>query len=127
MKYTLSLFLLLLFVPLVRAQQTDVEEFLSGKSGITAEPINVTGLQFEKGFLIFIEQSLDHHNPEKGKFLQRVWLSVKDSAKNYPVVMVTEGYSANRNYNSELSRLLNANQIIVEHRYFSESVPDFID
>jgi len=41
--------------------------------------------------------------------------------------MVTEGYAANRNYNSELAQLLDANQIIVEHRYFSESTLDSLD
>ncbi len=127
MRNTLNVIILLLFTLVVQAQQTDIEKFLSGKSGITVESINVPGLQFEKGFLMFIEQPLDHKHPEKGIFKQRVWLSVKDTVNAHPVVMVTEGYAANRNYNSELSRLLNANQIIVEHRYFSESTPDTID
>jgi len=71
---------------------------------------------------IRIPQPLDHRHPEKGQFMQRIWLSHVDSLR--PVVFITEGYAAKRNYVSELSRLLDANQIIVEHRYFGESVPD---
>ncbi len=127
MKNTFYLSLLLLLTPFVQAQQSDVEKFLSGKSGLTVETIEAPGSQFEKGFLIFIEQPLDHKHPEKGVFKQRIWLSVKDTVNAHPVVMITEGYAANRNYNSELSRLLNSNQIIVEHRYFSESTPDSLD
>jgi hypothetical protein len=41
--------------------------------------------------------------------------------------MVTEGYMAPRNYVSELARLVKSNQVIVEHRYFDQSVPDSID
>ena len=33
----------------------------------------------------------------------------------------------NRNYEFELTKLLDANQIIVEHRYFGESMPDSLD
>ncbi len=44
-----------------------------------------------------------------------------------PMVFVTEGYSANRNSKTELSIILGANQIIVEHRYFGKSVPENLD
>jgi len=42
-------------------------------------------------------------------------------------VMITGGYSANRNYLSEPASILGCNQIIVEHRYFGESLPDSLD
>lgn len=76
-------------------------------------------------FKISIEQPIDHNNPEAGVFSQKVYLSHFDI--NQPVVFVTEGYQARRNYLSEPARLLNANQIIVEHRFFGESVPDSLD
>jgi predicted Zn-dependent protease len=44
-----------------------------------------------------------------------------------PVVMVTEGYSRGFNYQSELAKAMGANQVIVEHRYYGESVPDSMD
>ena len=73
-------------------------------------------------FEIIVEQPLDHHHPELGSFTQRIFLSHMDASR--PVVLVTEGYMATRNYTSELARLLKANQIIVEHRFFGQSVPD---
>ncbi|MCD6090102.1 MAG: hypothetical protein J7J72_01250 [Bacteroidales bacterium] len=76
-------------------------------------------------FKISIEQAIDHNNPKSGVFSQKIYLSHFDV--NQPVVLVTEGYQARRNYLSEPARLLNANQIIVEHRFFGESAPDSLD
>ena len=69
-----------------------------------------------------VEQPIDHHNPEKGTFKQRVWLSYRSS--DAPVVLVTEGYMAPRNYTTELAEIVKGNQVIVEHRFFGKSVPD---
>ncbi|MBE9466894.1 MAG: peptidase [Bacteroidetes bacterium] len=77
---------------------------------------------YKSAYELKIIQPVDHNNPDGEKFTQRVYLSHIDFSK--PVVFITEGYSANRNYKSELSDLLNSNQIIVEHRYFGESKPD---
>jgi hypothetical protein len=40
------------------------------------------------------------------------------------VVLVTSGYTCTGNYPTELSDILDANQIAVEHRYFGESTPE---
>jgi len=77
---------------------------------------------FKENYLVWFEQPIDHNNPEGGTFKQRVWLSHKNESA--PVVMVTEGYSAPAAYKSELAELLDANQIVVEHRFFGESVPE---
>ena len=77
---------------------------------------------YKSAYELKILQPLDHNNPDGEKFTQKVYLSHIDYSK--PVVFITEGYSANRNYKSELSSLLECNQIIVEHRYFGESKPD---
>jgi hypothetical protein len=77
---------------------------------------------FKENYLIYFEQPLDHNNPDAGTFKQRVWLSHKKNTA--PMVMVTEGYSAPAPYKSELAELLSANQIVVEHRFFGESVPE---
>lgn len=92
---------------------------------ISAEKIKTDSSLFEQSWLIWFNQPLDHRHPEKGSFKQRIWLSHKNNEA--PVVMVTEGYSAKRNYTSELAKLTNANQIIVEHRFFAKSQPDSID
>lgn len=72
-----------------------------------------------------IKQPLDHDNPEKGYFYQRAFLNHKGF--DNPVVMVTEGYTCTANWPTELSMLLDANQIAVEHRYFGISFPDSLD
>jgi hypothetical protein len=76
---------------------------------------------FEKSYLVWVEQPIDHDNPAAGTFKQRVWLSHKSLSA--PMVVITEGYSAPHNYVSELASMLGANQIIIEHRFFGESVP----
>ncbi|MBN2777998.1 MAG: aminopeptidase [Bacteroidales bacterium] len=80
---------------------------------------------FTEKYLILFEQYLDPAVPEIGIFRQRVFLSHK--SYDAPVVYITEGYNADyaesQNYTNELSKILDANQICVEHRYFAESVP----
>ncbi len=85
-----------------------------------------TNKSFSEKYLIVFEQYLDSSIPEAGTFQQRVYLSHK--SYNAPVVFITEGYSADyaesKNYVNELTRILDANQICVEHRFFSESTPE---
>ena len=88
---------------------------------ITFQPVSGDPF-FKEHYLVWFEQPVDHANPGAGTFKQRVWLSHRDVSA--PVVMVTEGYSAPAPYKSELADLLNANQIVVEHRFFGESVPE---
>lgn len=84
---------------------------------------------FKEKYLILFEQYLDKDKPEEGKFTQRVILSHKDF--HAPVVYITEGYSADyalsRTHINELSDLIGANQICVEHRYFGESIPKLLN
>jgi hypothetical protein len=85
-----------------------------------------TDTLFKEKYLLMIEQPVDHHHPEKGTFTQRVFLS--HLGYDQPVVFTTEGYAAwyelMPRYVNELSVLLHANQLTVEHRYFGKSVPD---
>jgi hypothetical protein len=84
---------------------------------------------FKESYEILIEQYLDHGNPAAGKFNQRVILS--DYNKFSPVIFVTEGYKADYalkdSYINELSKILEGNQIVVEHRYFGKSMPDNVN
>ena len=74
---------------------------------------------------VMVRQYLDHDNPEKGTFYQKVYLS--HAGFDRPTVIVTEGYERPRNRVYELSELLGANQVQVEHRYFGKSMPDSLD
>lgn len=74
---------------------------------------------------VMFEQPLDHNDPSRGSFTQRLYISHVDETS--PVVLVEEGYTANYYYTSEPAALLKCNQIIAEHRYFGESIPDSVD
>ncbi len=80
---------------------------------------------FRSCYTVLFPQPLDHHHPNGAWFLQKVYISHRDSTR--PVVLVTEGYDANRLYTAELTSYLGANQVIVEHRYFGISRPDSLD
>ncbi len=77
---------------------------------------------FNEAYEIMFLQPLDHNKPDGEHFLQRVYISHRNFSK--PVVYETEGYAAAMNYIHELSKILEANQIRVEHRFFGKSIPD---
>ena len=70
-------------------------------------------------------EPVDHKNPAAGTFTQRV--IVAHVGFDRPTILVTEGYGAayalNPRYQEELSKLLDANMVFVEYRYFLESTP----
>lgn len=122
--HTTLIIFILLSTSCLRSK-TPFEIFLSSNPQILIENIETDTSYFDKSKLVWFTQAIDHNNPDKGTFKQRVWLSHSD--QQAPVVMVTEGYAANKNYTSELAQLIRCNQIIVEHRYFGLSQPDTID
>lgn len=76
---------------------------------------------FVARYKVFFEQPLDHDNPGAGTFSQLVYVCLTDPAA--PNVLITEGYYAfDAASTHELAKMLDANQIVVEHRYYGESV-----
>jgi len=75
--------------------------------------------------VFFIDQPLDHQNPAKGSFKQRVFVSHQGFDR--PTVFVTEGYGADygarERYTNELADMFHTNLVVVEHRYFQASTP----
>ncbi len=119
-----TLFLLLLFFSFSLSGQSVLEKKLFELPDVIFQEI-ATPNGYSSAYKIYVKQWLDHKNPEKGYFFQRAYLSHKSF--DAPTVMVTEGYQQERNRISELGHLLDANQIIVEHRFFGESVPNKLD
>lgn len=70
-------------------------------------------------------QPVDHDDPGAGTFDQRVILIHQGFDR--PLVLWLEGYAGGNSREQELTRLLDANQLSIEHRYFGESVPDPLD
>jgi len=108
-----------------QSDSTDSELFLWLKAipGIEFTKIENDSI-FTEAYEIIVTQPLDHNNPNGKKFKQQVFLSHIDKSK--PMILDTEGYSA-FNRTLELSRILGANQLVVEHRFFSESAPDSLE
>lgn len=79
---------------------------------------------FSEAYEIRLKQPLDHFTGGT-PFSQKIYLS--HCGFDRPVVLVTAGYGVRKNFISEVTRLLRANQILVEHRYFGDSRPDSLD
>ncbi|HEY5944361.1 MAG TPA: S28 family serine protease [Kofleriaceae bacterium] len=74
-------------------------------------------------YVIHFEQKVDHDDPNSATFLQEVSLLHHDEL-HYPLVVHTSGYwDYYLDRPVELTALLGANQISIEHRYFGESKP----
>jgi hypothetical protein len=75
----------------------------------------------KESYEVMFEQPLDHQHPNGEKFQQRFFLAHNDYSK--PVLLGTEGYAARGVSGGELQRILDGNQVTVEHRFFGRSVP----
>lgn len=117
-------FILFISIALSSFSQS-LQEQLNALPGVKAE-VKDAAPGFSESYILTITQPLDHHHPEKGSFTQRAFLSHRDFSK--PMVMTTEGYSAeyanNAYFEEELAGILQSNQLVVEHRYFSASKPE---
>ena len=119
------LFLILFIYSVKGISQTDVSnetelyKWLKSIPEFEVKLIKVDSI-FSEGYEIMITQPIDHNNPDGPKFKEQVFLSHVD--KDKPMVIELDGYAVN-NRTDELSRILHCNQLMVEHRYFGESVP----
>ena len=92
----------------------------AGVVSVVEESSNIPGTRF---FQLEFEQPVDHNIPIGPKFNQRVTILHRDV--NAPTVFETNGYYViPSSVQFELTALLQANQIHVEHRYFLPSRPD---
>ena len=107
------------------AVNNEVWQKLKALPGVT-DVDTLSSTQYADKFVMYIDQLLDPERPEAGYFKQRV--IVAHAGYDRPTVLVTEGYDANYavnpNYKEELSKLLDANLIFVEYRYFGKSMPE---
>jgi hypothetical protein len=106
------------------SQKQDLQAFLNNIQGAKIEHIEYDDSTRET-YKIMFRQRIDRFGKDTATFLQKIFLSHLDFSK--PVVIVTEGYNIKENRISEPAKILDANQIIIEHRYFGESVPDSLN
>ncbi|WP_427384054.1 S28 family serine protease [Janibacter sp. G56] len=102
------------------ATQADILDRLNALPRVSAtEKTAPTGYRF---FTIDYTQDVDHRDPSKGTFTQRLTLLHKDVSR--PMVMYTGGYYVSQNPNrSEPTRIVDGNQLSMEYRFFDPSRP----
>jgi hypothetical protein len=75
-------------------------------------------------FVLQFTQPVDHTDPSQGTFQQKVSLLHRSDLARVPMVIHTSGYSDyTLDRPVELTKLLAANQVSIEHRYFGTSRP----
>mgnify|MGYP003300989931 FL=1 len=118
----------LLFVVLfVNAQNSDVEKMLKDIKAVASFEKIEKADTTRQYYLMKVTQLLDPQNPAAGTFEQRVMLGHRGYDR--PMVVVTEGYGADYAFKSpkymeELTKIMDANILFVEYRYFSGSTPE---
>lgn len=118
-------FVLILATCQINAQQSELLRNLRSIPQIEKVTAMEPDAHFSEKYEIYFRQPLDHSNPGKGSFLQQMVLS--HVAENRPMVIETDGYKLHSHKCNELSGLLQANQLVVEYRYFGKSLPDTMD
>lgn len=121
----IALFNSLLFIGSAQADSRDILTYLQAVPGLEAEELDEPPEGY-RYFLLRYEQPINHLRPWQGSFKQRMVLLHR--AAESPTVLATNGYySSVSPYRYNLTRVLGANQLKVEHRYFAESRPESLD
>ena len=125
----IRIFLILLLAPLMAVADKALEQKLAALSNVVEVKEVPDEAGFDSRYILKVKQPLDHKNPNKGSFTQRV--IVMHRGLDRPTLVITEGYgagyAAGPRYNNELSTYFNTNIVFVEHRFFQESKPEPCD
>jgi hypothetical protein len=109
--------------PNAPAQMLAALEALPNVNDVTQMPTKQPGFTY---FVLHFAQPVDHADPASATFLQEVSLIHKDL--DAPLIVQTSGYwDYYLDTPVELTDLLGANQISIEHRFFGASRPDPAD
>ncbi|MFE8595969.1 S28 family serine protease [Archangium violaceum] len=113
---------------LLQDTSLDILERLRAIPGLTVQE-NPNGARLPTGYRFFImqyDQPADHSNPECQRFQQR--LTLLHTSDTAPMVLYTGGYYVSTSPSRrELTSMLGANQLSVEHRFFLPSRPEPAD
>jgi hypothetical protein len=91
--------------------------------GVTVEEVSTEQEEY-RYYVLQFTQPVDHHDPSLGTFQQQVSLLHRSSAARVPMIIHTSGYADYvLDRPVELTKLLAANQVSIEHRYFGGSRP----
>ena len=103
----------------------DIAEALRAIDGMTVSELS-TDHEGYRYFELHYTQPADHNNPDGEQFDQ--YMTLLHTSRSAPMVLSTLGYG---NYfgedKTELTEMLAANQLKVEHRFFGTSIPSSSD
>src|SRR5574344_425010 len=118
------LLLAILLVPMMLSA-SELTNRLSAIKSIKSVTSMIDSAGFKEKYQLMFSHPLDYKNPSAGHYEERIILC--HAGFDRPTIVVTEGYWANYaenpRYREEISRLLNANVIVCEYRYFGKSLP----
>ncbi|MCK2215818.1 aminopeptidase [Actinomadura sp. ATCC 31491] len=119
---TVLLALTAITAPAAAAEEQDLLDQLKAIPGLTVvSETQPAGYRF---FVLTYTQPVDHRDPAKGTYQQR--LTLLHRGTDVPVVLYTGGYGlavSPAPSRTEPTRILDANQVSVEHRFFRSSRP----
>jgi PS-10 peptidase S37 len=123
MKTILSVLLCLsLFHVMAQGDEAALERELYNLPDVSFQKVSAPSDRYLKYELV-IRQPLDHWHPEKGYFYQHATLLHKGFSR--PTVIETQGYWL-ADHRNEVEKMLNANDLNVEYRFYGKSVPDSV-
>ena len=105
----------------VAADPSDLLARIRALPGVVSASLRPSIIPGTFAFSIWFEQPVDHNHPGGPRFLQRITLLHR--SENAVTVVELNGYYLPPLRQSELTYLLDANQIEVEHRFFAPSAP----
>lgn len=97
------------------------EEILAQISNVDSVSLYKNDTLFKSTYVVWFRMPVDHNNPNGPVFPLKVYYSHNDFSR--PMVVVTDGYTIYTSRANELTRILNANQITIEHRFYDQSRP----
>ncbi|QKW08806.1 aminopeptidase [Streptomyces sp. NA04227] len=105
-------------------ESTDIKDRLLAVKGMSlVEEKPYDGYRY---FVLNYTQPVDHRNPSKGTFKQRITVLHKDTDR--PNVFFTSGYNVSTNPSrSEPTQIIDGNQVSMEYRFFTPSRPEPAD
>ena len=113
--------LLYLALPAFQPKSPIAEQILKSIQIVDSfKPINNHPL-FQSTYEVWFSIPIDHTNPQSKRFPLRGYYSHRSFTR--PMVVVIDGYTMYSSNPSEITRLLEANQLTIEHRFFSNSRP----
>lgn len=129
-KHLLLLSMLLFAAIAIKANNSEVEKMLAGINAVSEYEKIEKRDTTRSYYMLKFTQEIEPGNTAAGTFEQRVMLGHRGFDR--PTVIVTEGYGGDYAFNSkgymeELTRLLDANMLFVEYRFFSKSKPENLD